>query len=98
MHSLPLESATLRELGAPTPGEVTLTDHLVAATVNAVRENTYVLTKANTKKGHHVARPKPIRLPRPGEEQTRRRPATPEELARALGGQGVVRYTPKGSG
>lgn len=94
---MPLESQTARLLGAPRPDEASVEAHLLAAVYNAVRGQTYAFVKAHTKKGTIVPEPRPIRLPVRGDEQHKARPATPEELAAALGrgGRGTVRYEAK---
>lgn len=77
-------------------------EELLAGVIEVVASVRKVLILANSKKGTNVP---DLKVPRPagvtGED--RKRPATGEELARALGkrmgspsaGAGVVRYTPK---
>lgn len=96
---LPVESETARSLGAPRPGEWTATDHLLALVADQLAIGNHFFLLAHVKKGTSV--PKPKMVPRPGDvtTETKRRPATAEELAAALGRtKGLVRYHPKGEG
>jgi len=98
VKGLPPESTTARLLGAPKPGDWTNTEELLAATVNELRASRYLFVRAHVKKGTSVPEPTMIRRPGAVRGEDRKRPATAEELARALGkGPGVIRYTPRES-
>lgn len=100
MLGLPLESNTLRKLGAWKPGEWHNVEELLAQIMETIYEGHRLFYKANAKKGSQP--PPPLKVPRPAhvEEQTakakKKRPATSEELARFFGNRSViVNYTPK---
>lgn len=77
---LPLDSAVCR--ADPELAGWTLSDHLLATIAETVDLSGWRAVSPHLKRG---AAPKPLRIPRPGAQRRRARPATGEAL-RALGG------------
>lgn len=97
VFGLPLESRTMRELGALKPGEWHNAEELLATLIEVVWEGHRLFFSAHAKKGKKP--PAPLKVPRPtrsGEQTPPKEQSTREELLAAFSAGGViVQYAPK---